>query len=179
MFAGPGGRGERFPNPQSVQEAMFHQGMGGEKGIPPGMMMDMQRMMGHQRGGMEPGNGMGIFPRMPGDGPMSPSSRLQGMGGREMGPEFGMGPGPGPGCLLRSSLSGDDTRPHSTPPSSCLCLSEPGGTYCHAAASDRVAIGSHCTGGCRERDGHTERWLAGGNEAATISRGRAPPEGGV
>ncbi|XP_072300626.1 B-cell CLL/lymphoma 9 protein [Eucyclogobius newberryi] len=97
MFAGPGGRGERFPNPQSVQEAMFHQGMGGEKGLPPGMMMDMQRMMGHQRGGMEPGNGMGMFPRMPVDGPMSPSSRLQGMGGRDMGPEFGMGPGPGPG----------------------------------------------------------------------------------
>uniref|UniRef100_A0AAV2JXP0 B-cell lymphoma 9 beta-catenin binding domain-containing protein n=1 Tax=Knipowitschia caucasica TaxID=637954 RepID=A0AAV2JXP0_KNICA len=97
MFAGPGGRGERFPNPQSVQEAMFHQGMAGEKGLPPGMMMDMQRMMGHQRGGMEPGNGMGLFPRIPVDGPMSPSSRLQGMGGRDMGPEFGMGPGPGPG----------------------------------------------------------------------------------
>ncbi|KAJ4932916.1 hypothetical protein JOQ06_029754 [Pogonophryne albipinna] len=103
MFAGPGGRGERFPNPQSVQEAMFHQGMGGEKGLPPGMMMDMQRMMGHQRGGMEPGNGMGMFPRMPGDGPMSPSSRLQGMGGREMGPEFGMGPGPGPGPHMHPS----------------------------------------------------------------------------
>ncbi|CAN9497671.1 unnamed protein product [Ophioblennius macclurei] len=103
MFPGPGARGERFPNPQSVQEAMFHQGMGGEKGIPPGMMMDMQRMMGHQRGGMEPGNGMGMFPRMPVDGPMSPSSRLQGMGGREMGPEFGMGPGPGPGPHIHPS----------------------------------------------------------------------------
>lgn len=103
MFAGPGGRGERFPNPQSVQEAMFHQGMGGEKGIPPGMMMDMQRMMGHQRGGMEPGNGMGIFPRMPGDGPMSPSPRLQGMAGREMGPEFSMGPGPAAGPHLHPS----------------------------------------------------------------------------
>uniref|UniRef100_A0A3Q3X5Q8 B-cell lymphoma 9 beta-catenin binding domain-containing protein n=1 Tax=Mola mola TaxID=94237 RepID=A0A3Q3X5Q8_MOLML len=103
MFTSPGGRGERFPNPQSVQEAMFHQGMGGEKGLPPGMMMDMQRMMGHQRGGMEPGNGMGIFPRMPGDGPMSPSSRLQGMGGREMGPEFGMGPGPAPGPHIHPS----------------------------------------------------------------------------
>ncbi|CAL8390389.1 unnamed protein product [Gadus morhua 'NCC'] len=44
---------------------------------------------------MEPG-AMGMFPRMPGDGPMSPSARLQGMGGREMGPEFGMGGGPGP-----------------------------------------------------------------------------------
>ncbi|CAL8344632.1 unnamed protein product [Boreogadus saida] len=102
MFGGPGGgRGERFPNPQAVQEAMFHQGMGpggggpGDKGLPPGMMMDMQRMMGHQRGGMDPG-AMGMFPRMPGDGPMSPSARLQGMGGREMGPEFGMGGGPGP-----------------------------------------------------------------------------------
>ncbi|XP_046902366.1 B-cell CLL/lymphoma 9 protein isoform X1 [Hypomesus transpacificus] len=96
MFGGPGGRGERFPNPQSVQEAMFHQGMAAEKGLPPGMMMDMQRMMGHQRGSMEPGNGMGMFPRMPGEGPMSPSSRLGPMGGRDMGPEFGMGPGPGP-----------------------------------------------------------------------------------
>uniref|UniRef100_A0A3P9J7I2 BCL9 transcription coactivator n=1 Tax=Oryzias latipes TaxID=8090 RepID=A0A3P9J7I2_ORYLA len=96
MFPGPGARSERFPNPQSVQEAMFHQGMGGEKGIPPGMMMDVQRMMGHQRGGMEPGNGMGMFPRIPGDGPISPSSRLQGIGSREMGPDFGMGPGPGP-----------------------------------------------------------------------------------
>ncbi|KAG7260284.1 LOW QUALITY PROTEIN: hypothetical protein CRUP_015956 [Coryphaenoides rupestris] len=103
MFAGPGGRGERFPNPQAVQEAMFHQGMGGEKGIPPGMIMDMQRMMGHQRGGMEPGNSMGMFPRMPGDGPMSPSTRLQGMVGREMGPEFGMGGGPGPGPHMHPS----------------------------------------------------------------------------
>lgn len=103
MFAGPGARGERFPNPQSVQEAMFHQGMGGEKGLPPGMMMDMQRMMGHQRSGMEPGNGMGMFPRMPSDGPMSPSSRLPGIGGREMGPEFGMGPGPGPGPHMHPS----------------------------------------------------------------------------
>ncbi|MEQ2183732.1 hypothetical protein GOODEAATRI_001028 [Goodea atripinnis] len=103
MFAGPGARGERFPNPQSVQEAMFHQGMSGEKGLPPGMMMDVQRMMGHQRGGMEPGNGMGMFPRMPVDGPMSPSSRLQGMGGREMGPEFGIGPGPGPGPHMHPS----------------------------------------------------------------------------
>ncbi|XP_024265014.1 B-cell CLL/lymphoma 9 protein [Oncorhynchus tshawytscha] len=95
MFGGPGVRGERFPNPQSVQEAMFHQGMGGDKGpgLPPQMMMEMQRMMGHQRGGMEPGNGGGMmFPRMPGEGPMSPSSRLVVMGSRDMGPEFGMGP---------------------------------------------------------------------------------------
>ncbi|PWA31234.1 hypothetical protein CCH79_00002683 [Gambusia affinis] len=103
MFPGPGARGERFPNPQSVQEAMFHQGMSGEKGLPPGMMMDVQRMMGHQRGGMEPGNGMGMFPRMPVDSPMSPSSRLQAMGGREMGPEFGIGPGPGPGPHMHPS----------------------------------------------------------------------------
>uniref|UniRef100_A0A4W5RHF2 BCL9 transcription coactivator n=1 Tax=Hucho hucho TaxID=62062 RepID=A0A4W5RHF2_9TELE len=95
MFGGPGVRGERFPNPQSVQEAMFHQGIGGDKGpgLPPQMMMEMQRMMGHQRGGMEPGNGGGMmFPRMPGEGPMSPSSRLAVMGSRDMGPEFGMGP---------------------------------------------------------------------------------------
>ncbi|TKS67071.1 B-cell CLL/lymphoma 9 protein [Collichthys lucidus] len=95
MFAGPGVRGERFPNPQSVQEAMFHQGMGGEKGLPPGMMMDMQRMMGHQRGGMEPGNGMGphMHPsklRDPGMN-MSPDEMMRMRGGgppmENMGPQ--------------------------------------------------------------------------------------------
>ncbi|KAL1281911.1 hypothetical protein QQF64_000714 [Cirrhinus molitorella] len=96
MFGGPGGRVERFPNPQSVQEAMFHQGMGDKQGmgLTPGMMMEMNRMMGNQRP-MEPGNGGGMmFPRMPGDGPMSPSSRMEfvkGLG-RDMN-EFGMGPG--------------------------------------------------------------------------------------
>lgn len=96
MFGGPGGRVERFPNPQSVQEAMFHQSMGDKPGmgLTPGMMMEMNRMMGNQRP-MEPGNGGGMmFPRMPGDGPMSPSSRMEfvkGLG-RDMG-EFGMGPG--------------------------------------------------------------------------------------
>ncbi|KAM9454430.1 B-cell CLL/lymphoma 9 protein isoform 1-T3 [Clarias gariepinus] len=96
MFGGPGGRVERFPNPQSVQEAMFHQGMGDKQGmgLPPGMMMEMNRVMGNQRP-MEPGNGGGMmFPRMPGEGPMSPSSRMEfvkGLG-RDMG-EFGMGPG--------------------------------------------------------------------------------------
>ncbi len=46
-FGGPGGRVERFPNPQSVQEAMFHQGMGDKQGMgmTPGMMMEMNRMM--------------------------------------------------------------------------------------------------------------------------------------
>ncbi|XP_010884336.3 LOW QUALITY PROTEIN: B-cell CLL/lymphoma 9 protein [Esox lucius] len=105
-FGGPGGRVERFPNPQAVQEAMFQQGMGGEKqgmGLPPGMIMEMNRMMGGNgpRGPMDgPGNGPNgggmMFPRMPGDvGPMSPSSRMEfvkGLG-REMGPEFSMGPG--------------------------------------------------------------------------------------
>ncbi|XP_036396473.1 LOW QUALITY PROTEIN: B-cell CLL/lymphoma 9 protein-like [Megalops cyprinoides] len=98
VFGGPGGRVERFPNPQSVQEAMFQQGMGDKQqmGLPPGMVMDMNRMMGNQRP-MDPGSnngGGGMFPRMPGDGPMSPSSRMEfvkGLG-RDMG-EFGMGPG--------------------------------------------------------------------------------------
>lgn len=102
MFVGPGGPGgrvERFPNPQAVQEAMFQQGMEGKPGMgmPPGMMME--RMMGHPRPGMDPTNGQGggMFPRMPGDGPMSPASRMEYMKGlgREMGPgpEFVMGPG--------------------------------------------------------------------------------------
>ncbi|KAL0963432.1 hypothetical protein UPYG_G00306350 [Umbra pygmaea] len=107
MFGGPGARGERFPNPQSVQEAMFHQGMGGDKGpgLPPQMMMEMQRMMGHQRGGMDQGNGGGMmFPRMASDGPMSPSSRLAAMGNRDMGSEFGMGPGSHGNPRLREGL---------------------------------------------------------------------------
>lgn len=92
MFGGPGGPGgrvERFPNPQAVQEAMFQQGMGDK----PGMMMDMNRMMGNPRH-MEPGPGGMMFPRMPGDGPMSPSSRMEFVKGlsRDMG-DFGMGPG--------------------------------------------------------------------------------------
>ncbi|CAB1328027.1 unnamed protein product [Coregonus sp. 'balchen'] len=105
-FVGPGGRVERFPNPQTVQEAMFQQGMGGDKqgmGLPPGMIMEMNRMMGGNgpRGPMDgPGNGPNgggmMFPRMPGDvGPMSPSSRMEfvkGLG-RDMGHEFSMGPG--------------------------------------------------------------------------------------
>ncbi|TRY68069.1 hypothetical protein DNTS_034797 [Danionella cerebrum] len=96
MFGGPGGRVERFPNPQSVQEAMFHQGMVDKPGMgmSPGMMMEMNRMMGNQRP-MEPGNGGGMmFPRMPGDGPMSPTSRMEfvkGLGQNRG--EFGMGPG--------------------------------------------------------------------------------------
>ncbi|KAI1885229.1 hypothetical protein AGOR_G00218020 [Albula goreensis] len=101
VFGGPGGRVERFPNPQSVQEAMFQQGMGDKQpmGLPPGMVMEMNRMMGNQRP-MDPGSNNGggaMYPRMPpgGDGPMSPSSRMEfvkGLG-RDMGPEFGMGPG--------------------------------------------------------------------------------------
>ncbi|XP_031414186.1 B-cell CLL/lymphoma 9 protein-like isoform X2 [Clupea harengus] len=87
---GPGGRVERFPNPQAVQEAMFQQGMGDKQG----MMMDMNRMMGNPRH-MEPGPGGMMFPRMPGEGPMSPSSRMEfvkGLSRGDMG-DFGMGPG--------------------------------------------------------------------------------------
>ncbi|XP_064167787.1 B-cell CLL/lymphoma 9 protein-like [Anguilla rostrata] len=88
VFGGPGGRGERFLNPQAVQEAMFQQGMGEKQpmGIPPGMAMEMNRMMGNQRG---------VDPRMvAGDGPISPS-RMELVKGlvRDLGPEFVMGPG--------------------------------------------------------------------------------------
>ncbi|MFT7799487.1 B-cell CLL/lymphoma 9 protein [Arapaima gigas] len=97
VFGGPGGRGERFPNPQAVQEAMFQQGISDKQqmGLPPAMVMDMNRMMGSQRP-MDPGNNGGgtMFPRMPGEGPMSPSSRMEFVKslGRDMG-EFGIGPG--------------------------------------------------------------------------------------
>ncbi|KAJ8252981.1 hypothetical protein GJAV_G00207850 [Gymnothorax javanicus] len=80
-------RGERFPNPQAVQEAMFQHGMGEKQpmGLPPGMAMEMNRMMGNQRA---------LDPRMPiGDGPISPSRMefVKGLG-RDMGPECGAGP---------------------------------------------------------------------------------------
>ncbi|KAG7463370.1 hypothetical protein MATL_G00175840 [Megalops atlanticus] len=98
VFGGPSGHAERFPNPQAVQEAMFQQGMADKQqmGLPPGMVMDMHRMMGNQRP-MDPisnNRGGAMFPRMPGDSPMSPSSRMEfvkGLG-RDTG-EFGMGPG--------------------------------------------------------------------------------------
>lgn len=128
MFPGPGGPGgrvERFPNPQAVQEAMFQQGMADKSGMgmPPGMMMD--RMMGHPRPGMDPTNGQGgMFPRMPGEGPMSPASRMEFMKslGREMGPgpEFGMGPGgpmgPGPNPGMMVGKMGRDGPPMSLSP---------------------------------------------------------------
>ncbi|KAJ8389739.1 hypothetical protein AAFF_G00114450 [Aldrovandia affinis] len=83
VFGGPvGGRVERFP----PQEAMFQQGLGdkqGMGGLPPGVVMEMNRMMGNPR-------------NMPPDGPLSPASRMEfvkGLG-RDMGPDFGMGPGP-------------------------------------------------------------------------------------
>ncbi|MEE6509363.1 hypothetical protein FKM82_025766 [Ascaphus truei] len=102
IFSGPG-RGERFPNPQSLQEELFHQHVSEKQlGMPPGMgmegirpVMEMNRGMVPQRN-MEPGSG--LFPRMPGDAALSPS-RIEfhkgmppNMGpGREV--EFGLGPG--------------------------------------------------------------------------------------
>ncbi|KAJ8350178.1 hypothetical protein SKAU_G00253080 [Synaphobranchus kaupii] len=63
---GSWGRGERFPNPQAVQEAMFQQGMGEKQpmGIPPGMVMEMNRMMGNQRA-VDPPHAGGRGPHQP------------------------------------------------------------------------------------------------------------------
>ncbi|XP_018614836.1 B-cell CLL/lymphoma 9 protein isoform X3 [Scleropages formosus] len=115
MFGSPGGRGERFLNPQVVTEGLYQQGVGEkpQMGLPPGMLMDINRMMGHQKA-MEPSpnNGGGvIFPRMPGDGPMSPS-RMEFIKGREMG-EFSMGPrnmnmNPGPQMLSKMSMGPEE-----------------------------------------------------------------------
>ncbi|XP_064413510.1 B-cell CLL/lymphoma 9 protein isoform X1 [Latimeria chalumnae] len=103
VFSGPG-RGERFPNPQNIPEEMFQQQMSEKQlGIQAGMAIenirpgiDMNRMIPAQRH-VEPGNG-NMFPRLPAEGPMSPSRMefSKGMPG-QMGPgrevEFGMGPG--------------------------------------------------------------------------------------
>ncbi|KAL4657002.1 B-cell CLL/lymphoma 9 protein-like isoform X1 [Arapaima gigas] len=115
-FGGAGGRGERFLNPQAVTEGMFQQGIGEKQqmGLPPGMLMDMNRMMGQQRT-MEPSpnNGGGVmFPRMPADNPMSPSSRMEFIKGREMG-EFGIGPrnmnmNPGPQMLSKMNVGPEE-----------------------------------------------------------------------
>ncbi|XP_078512903.1 B-cell CLL/lymphoma 9 protein [Lissotriton helveticus] len=102
VFSGPG-RGERFPNPQSIQEEIFQQQMSekqlsmatgmGMENIRPGM--EMNRGMPPQRR-MEPGSNM--FPRMSREGSMSPSRPEfhKGMP-TPMGPgrdvEFGLGPG--------------------------------------------------------------------------------------
>ncbi|XP_018429156.1 PREDICTED: B-cell CLL/lymphoma 9 protein isoform X1 [Nanorana parkeri] len=102
IFSGPG-RGERFPNPQGLQDEIFHQHVSEKQlGMPPGIAMEgirpgmeMNRGMPPQRS-MEPGSGM--FPRMPGDAALSPS-RIEFHKGMppNMGPnrevEFGMGPG--------------------------------------------------------------------------------------
>ncbi|XP_029434144.1 B-cell CLL/lymphoma 9 protein isoform X3 [Rhinatrema bivittatum] len=101
VFSGPG-RGERFPNPQSLSEEIFQQQMSEKQlGMPPGMGMegirpgmDMSRPVPSQRH-IEPGGV--IFPRMPGDGPLSPSRTEFHKGmpsqlgpGREV--EFGLSP---------------------------------------------------------------------------------------
>ncbi|XP_011364618.1 B-cell CLL/lymphoma 9 protein isoform X3 [Pteropus vampyrus] len=104
VFSGPG-RGERFPNPQGLSEEMFQQQLAEKQlGLPPGMSvegirpgMDMSRMIAGSQRHMEPGNNP-IFPRIPVEGPLSPSrgdfpkGMPPQMGpGREL--EFGMVPG--------------------------------------------------------------------------------------
>ncbi|NWI91872.1 BCL9 protein, partial [Pitta sordida] len=108
VFSGPG-RGERFPNPQGLPEELYQQQLAEKQmGLPPGLNMEgirpgmeINRMMPSQRH-MEPGNNP-IFPRMPVEGPMSPSRGdfpkgipPQMASSREL--EFGMGP---------SSMKGD------------------------------------------------------------------------
>lgn len=104
VFSGPG-RGERFPNPQGLSEEMFQQQLAEKQlGLPPGMSVegirpgvDMSRMIAGSQRHMEPGNNP-IFPRIPVEGPLSPSrgdfpkGMPPQMGpGREL--EFGMVPG--------------------------------------------------------------------------------------
>ncbi|KAG2456974.1 B-cell CLL/lymphoma 9 protein [Polypterus senegalus] len=104
VIGGPGGRVERFPNPQATQEGLFQQQMADKQqlGMPPGMgmdnvrgpPMDINRIITNQRP-LDPGsnNGGGImFPRMPVDGPMSPS-RMEYVKGPGRDVEFAMGPG--------------------------------------------------------------------------------------
>ncbi|XP_015673199.1 B-cell CLL/lymphoma 9 protein [Protobothrops mucrosquamatus] len=108
VFSGPG-RGERFPNPQGLPEDLFQQQLAEKQlGLPSGMSiegirpgMELNRMIPPQRH-MEPGNNP-IFPRMPVEGPMSPSRGEFPKGippqmatSREL--EFGIGP---------SSMKGD------------------------------------------------------------------------
>ncbi|XP_032217224.1 B-cell CLL/lymphoma 9 protein isoform X1 [Mustela erminea] len=103
VFSGPG-RGERFPNPQGLSEEMFQQQLAEKQlALPPGMSMEtirpsmeMNRMIPGAQRHMEPGNNP-IFPRIPVEGPLSPSrgdfpkGMPPQMGpGREL--EFGMVP---------------------------------------------------------------------------------------
>ncbi|XP_070463699.1 B-cell CLL/lymphoma 9 protein isoform X6 [Equus przewalskii] len=103
VFSGPG-RGERFPNPQGLSEEMFQQQLAEKQlGLPPGMSMEgirpsmeMNRMIPGSQRHMEPGSNP-IFPRIPVEGPLSPSrgdfpkGMPPQMGpGREL--EFGMVP---------------------------------------------------------------------------------------
>ncbi|CAK6439825.1 unnamed protein product [Pipistrellus nathusii] len=103
IFSGPG-RGERFPNPQGLSEEMFQQQLAEKQlGLPPGMSMDgirpgldMNRMLPGSQRHLESGSNP-IFPRVPVEGPLSPSrgdfpkGMPPQMGpGREL--EFGMVP---------------------------------------------------------------------------------------
>lgn len=103
VFSGPG-RGERFPNPQGLSEEMFQQQLAEKQlGLPPGMSMEgirpgmeMNRLIPGSQRHMEPGSNP-IFPRIPVEGPLSPSrgdfpkGMPPQMGpGREL--EFGMVP---------------------------------------------------------------------------------------
>ncbi|XP_054994647.1 B-cell CLL/lymphoma 9 protein isoform X4 [Sorex araneus] len=104
VFSGPG-RGDRFPNPQGLSEEMFQQQLAEKQlGLPPGMGLEgarpgleLNRMMPGAQRHLEPGNNP-IFPRVPVEGPLSPSRGdfPKGMPaqlgpGREL--EFGMVPG--------------------------------------------------------------------------------------
>ncbi|XP_049638150.1 B-cell CLL/lymphoma 9 protein isoform X2 [Suncus etruscus] len=104
VFSGPG-RGERFPNPQGLSEEMFQQQLAEKQlGLPPGMGLEgarpgleLNRMMPGAQRHLEPSNNP-IFPRVPVEGPLSPSRSdfPKGMPpqlgpGREL--EFGMVPG--------------------------------------------------------------------------------------
>ncbi|XP_048207855.1 B-cell CLL/lymphoma 9 protein isoform X2 [Perognathus longimembris pacificus] len=104
VFSGPG-RGERFPNPQGLSEEMFQQQLAEKQlGLPPGMSiegirpgLEVNRMVPGSQRHLEPGNNP-IFPRIPVEGPLSPSRGdfPKGMPpqlgpGREL--EFGLVPG--------------------------------------------------------------------------------------
>ncbi|XP_055978679.1 B-cell CLL/lymphoma 9 protein isoform X5 [Sorex fumeus] len=79
VFSGPG-RGDRFPNPQGLSEEMFQQQLAEKQlGLPPGMGLEgarpgleLNRMMPGAQRHLEPGNNP-IFPRVPVEGPLSPS----------------------------------------------------------------------------------------------------------
>ncbi|XP_043547387.1 B-cell CLL/lymphoma 9 protein isoform X1 [Chiloscyllium plagiosum] len=70
LFCGAG-RAVRFPNPQNMQDDLFHQQLPEKQlRMSPGVGMEMNRLLQLQRH-LEPANG-NIFPRLPGEGIPSP-----------------------------------------------------------------------------------------------------------